>query len=469
MGLRQPFRMTMRPGTNDLWIGDVGWNTWEEIDRVANPKALPIENFGWPCYEGVAKQPGYNALNLDICNTLYGSGAAIPPYYKYNHTASVVSGDNCPTGGSSVTGGAFYPASGGNYPSKYNGALFFADYTRRCIWVMLKGSNGLPDPTKIESFASGTTGAYSPVDLVTGPGGRPLLRGPRRRDDPAHPLLPGQPPARRGPRCQPEQRRDAAYRELRRAAVDRRRRGFAELLVGPRWRRRLRRLDAAEPDPHVHDGGNDHRLGARHRCLQQPRCRDGDDQPGNTLPVPTIDTPSPSFTWSAGDTISFSGSASDAQDGTLPASALTWTFETQHCPTVDTCHIHPGETFAGVTSGSFVAQSHDYPSHLRLSLTATDSGGLSQTTFVDLYPNTSTLTLASDPAGATLALGSITAVAPFSTTVITGGIQSISAPDQTIDGQAYVFAGWSDGGASSHDITVSGDTTLTATFTPAPP
>ena len=138
-----------------------------------------------------------------------------------------------------------------------------------------------------------------------------------------------------------------------------------------------------------------------------------------------------------------------------------------HCPTVDTCHVHPGETFDGVASGSFVAQNHEYPSHLRLSLTATDSGGLSQTTFVDLYPQTSTLTLASEPPGATLALGSTTAVAPFSTTVITA-VPVDQRANQTIDGQAYVFAGWSDGGAASHDVVVSGDTTLTATFRSRP-
>jgi len=102
---------------------------------------------------------------------LYASGDAIPPYYSYSHYGVVVPGDSCPYGGSSVTGGAFYPTSGGNYPAKYQGSLFFADYTRRCIWVMLKGTNGLPDPKKIEKFAVGTSGAYSPVDLVSGPGG----------------------------------------------------------------------------------------------------------------------------------------------------------------------------------------------------------------------------------------------------------------------------------------------------------
>ena len=54
-GLRNPYRFTMRPGTNEVWIGDVGWNTWEEIDRVVNPTA-GTTNFGWPCYEGSGPQ-----------------------------------------------------------------------------------------------------------------------------------------------------------------------------------------------------------------------------------------------------------------------------------------------------------------------------------------------------------------------------------------------------------------------------
>jgi glucose/arabinose dehydrogenase len=170
-GMRNPFRMTVRPGTNELWIADVGWNKWEEIDRVTDPVTAPVENLGWPCYEGDAQQPDYASLNLDICNTLYGSGAAIGPYYEYQHGVSVVSGDRCPTSPSSITGVSFYPAAGGSYPSRYNGALFFADESRRCIWVMLAGSDGLPDPTKVEGFVTGTAGIGSPVDLVTGPNG----------------------------------------------------------------------------------------------------------------------------------------------------------------------------------------------------------------------------------------------------------------------------------------------------------
>ena len=96
--------------------------------------------------------------------------------------------------------------------------------------------------------------------------------------------------------------------------------------------------------------------------------------------------------------ITFSGHATDAQSGTLAASALTWSLVLQHCPS--TCHEHPLQTFAGTASGSFVAPDHEYPSHLDLRLTATDSGGLTNTTSVRLDPQTVDLTFGSTPAGA---------------------------------------------------------------------
>ncbi len=51
-GLRNPFRFAFRPGTPEIWIGDVGWNTTEEINRIPNASDTTVENFGWPCYEG---------------------------------------------------------------------------------------------------------------------------------------------------------------------------------------------------------------------------------------------------------------------------------------------------------------------------------------------------------------------------------------------------------------------------------
>ena len=79
---------TFRPGTNELWVGDVGWNTWEEINRIPNATDAVAENFGWPCYEGARRQSGYDGANLSICENLYaaGAGAIAAPYYTYNHS-----------------------------------------------------------------------------------------------------------------------------------------------------------------------------------------------------------------------------------------------------------------------------------------------------------------------------------------------------------------------------------------------
>ena len=114
-GLRNPFRINVRPGTNEVWAGDVGWNTWEEVNRLVDPLGAgldDVENFGWPCYEGQGRQSGYDGANLNICENLYKAGAVTGPHYTYNHSAKVVAGETCPTGSSSMAGIAFAPDDG---------------------------------------------------------------------------------------------------------------------------------------------------------------------------------------------------------------------------------------------------------------------------------------------------------------------------------------------------------------------
>ncbi|MGQ0602319.1 MAG: PQQ-dependent sugar dehydrogenase, partial [Anaerolineales bacterium] len=166
-GLRNPFRTAIRPGTNEVWIGDVGWLEWEELNRVVNPTDATVENFGWPCYEGPNRHAGYDSADLNICEGLYGEpGTITNPYLAYHHNNRVVPGEECGTGGSAIAGLAFY--TGGNYPAEYQGALFFADYSRRCIWAMLRDANGVPTPGLVRTFVAG---AAAPVDLEIGPNG----------------------------------------------------------------------------------------------------------------------------------------------------------------------------------------------------------------------------------------------------------------------------------------------------------
>ena len=64
-GLRNPYRMTIRPGTRDVWIGDVGaGDGGGDHSRRRTPADATVENFGWPCYEGPIRQAGFDAADL---------------------------------------------------------------------------------------------------------------------------------------------------------------------------------------------------------------------------------------------------------------------------------------------------------------------------------------------------------------------------------------------------------------------
>ena len=182
-------------------------------------------------------------------------------------------------------------------------------------------------------------------------------------------------------------------------------------------------------------------------------------------PRVTISAPPSGTTWAVGDLISFSGSATDNKGNGIPPSGLSWSVVLHHgiCPL---CHDHPLQTFSGVASGSFVAPEHEYPASLEVTLTATDSNGLTASKGVVLLPRTTTLTLKSQPSGMTLGLNSTAAPTPFSRTAIVGSRNTLSAPSpQQLRGK-WSWVSWSDGGAQTHDVTApSSAITYTATYT----
>jgi glucose/arabinose dehydrogenase/PKD repeat protein len=461
-GLRNPYRFAFRPGTNELWIGDVGDLTWEEFNRVLSPTAAP-PNFGWPCYEGAAKKGTFDSFNLTLCENLYAAGTAKAPYYAYSHGEHVVPGDPCPDAGalagSVISGTAFYPTSGGLFPAKYNGAFFFADYGRNCIWALPAGAGGLPDASKIEVFASGLSG---PVDLRVGPDG--ALYYVAFDDGTVHRITVGptavataNPTSGLAPLV--VQFNGSASTDPKGGALS-----YAWDLDGDGL---FDDSTAVAPTKTYTENGV---VVAR---LKVTDALGGFDiasvtiNVGNHAPVAKISTPSSSLTWSVGDTITYSGSATDAEDGAVPASKLAWAVVIQHCP--DACHNHTIQTGTG-SGGSFPAPDHPYPSSLEIRLVATDSDGApSSRVTVKLLPKTVGLSFASQPAGVQLTAGETTAAAPFTRTFINKSLVQVTAPSTaTIGGRPYAFAGWSDGKARIHTVTAQSTTPpLVATYAPA--
>lgn len=164
-GLRNPFRFTIRPGTSEIWIADVGWTGFEEINRIEDPLAGPPRNLGWPCYEGPRRQPDFDHLENGLCEALYESEPEelLFPYVSFGRPPAAEG--SCESGGAATSALAFY--DGTVFPDQYADALFFGDSARRCIWVMPIGADGLPDPDGVAEFLVGA----GPVDLQVGPDG----------------------------------------------------------------------------------------------------------------------------------------------------------------------------------------------------------------------------------------------------------------------------------------------------------
>ncbi len=121
-GLRNPYRIAIDPANGDLWIGDVGQQFWEEIDRwPGGDNSGP--NFGWSCYEG---NDYFNSLN---CTT----GAVFqPPLVVQAH--SVNGGNFCAVVGGEVYHGALYP--------RLQGRFVYTDYCTGGVRTLTPDGNG---------------------------------------------------------------------------------------------------------------------------------------------------------------------------------------------------------------------------------------------------------------------------------------------------------------------------------------
>jgi hypothetical protein len=182
----------------------------------------------------------------------------------------------------------------------------------------------------------------------------------------------------------------------------------------------------------------------------------------------SITSPANQSLYRAGTVISFSGTGSDPEDGTLPASAYVWTVIFHH----DT-HTHPGPAVTVAPDGKSGSFSIPTQGHLeanvwyRLQLTVRDAQGLSTTTYVDLRPQVVTLSFNTNPSGLTINVAGQPRTTPYSFQTVAGVLINLSTPSpQTLNGTSYTFSNWANGLGSGGTITVpNANTTYTANFT----
>ena len=274
-GLRNPFRITVRPGTNEIWAGDVGWREWEEINRLETPTGT-VRNFGWPCYEGAGRQSAYDDTGLNVCESLYNAGAAAhaQPHFTYAHHRPITAGETC-----SLTRRRRSPA----WPS-HPGQQLPAQVRRRPVLRRLQPQVHLGDAGRRRRRAEPGAGrdlrrrSREPGRAPVRPERRPLLRRPRWRHHPPRPLAHREPRSGRAGDGDAVERPGAADRGLRRACFERPGRRRPGLLLGSRRRRRLRRLDRGSDELHLPRGGQLHGAPA---CARRQRPDRHAEPPGH--------------------------------------------------------------------------------------------------------------------------------------------------------------------------------------------
>jgi glucose/arabinose dehydrogenase len=113
-GLRNPWRFSFDPVTNWLWVGDVGQNTYEEVDVVSKGG-----NYGWNIFEGFHCYTNAPSCQTQSCSDTTGLKM---PIWEYTHSVGI-----------SITGGYVYRGPG---VPELNGKYIYADYGSGRIWSL---------------------------------------------------------------------------------------------------------------------------------------------------------------------------------------------------------------------------------------------------------------------------------------------------------------------------------------------
>ena len=343
-GLRSPYRFTHKPGTSDVYLGDVGNTQFEEINRGRGV------NFGWPCYEGTTTNPAFQAAFPARCAAIPASGIT-QPIHTYARSA-----------GAAIVGGPFYTAT--NYPVKYRGSMFFADYVQGFIQRLSFDANN--NVSGVQSFA---TNVNSPVHIEQGPDGLlyylSIAAGEIRRVK-----FSGTAPSAAASSTLPSPTSPYTVAFSSNGSSD-----PAGSSLTYQWDFGDATTSTVANPTHTYVATGVKTFVVKLTVTNAQGLTATSSVNvvvGSRPPVATITAPANGITPKAGDTVTFTGTISDP-DESLPASAMKWSVLLHH-----NTHIHPGVTATGA-SGSFVVENHAVAGETffyEIVLTVTDSAGV---------------------------------------------------------------------------------------------
>jgi glucose/arabinose dehydrogenase len=422
LGLRNPFTMAVSRNTGRLFINDVGYNRFEEINQ-----GRWGANYGWPSAEGPS-------TNTNFTN----------PVYSYSHAGAVCA----------VTGGAFYEPDVVAFPAWNFGQYFFADYCAG--WIRRYD----PATRTVTGFATGIRG---PVDLKVGPDGALYYLARNAGYVGRISYSTAQPPAIQ---LQPASRTVGVGQSVTfkvgttgsaPLAFQWRRNGVA--ITGATYASYTRYNVQLADNGAIFDVIVTNRYGRAVSDAAQLTVLQ------NASPTASITQPQVGTTYAGGNVINYAGTGNDLEDGSLPASAFTWWVNLHHDG-----HTHPViPAVTGVRSGSFTIPVTGETSanvFYRIHLRVRDSVGLTRWVVRDLQPRKVTVTLAANPTGLQLKLDDQPVTTPYSFVGVVGIQRRLEAiSPQSAFGANWRFSSWSDGGSQSHAIrTPATTTTFTAQY-----
>jgi hypothetical protein len=441
-GLRNPFTFDIQPGTGKIFVNDVGQNTWEEI----NDATAGGRNFGWPLVEGAS-------TNAAFTNPVYAYGQG-----RYSPNGLYLENQGC-----AITGGVFFNPATSNYPSTLRGKYFFFDYCNTWLNVLdLSGSTAVRS-----SFATNITPNWSwNLSLSVGNDGNLyyFTRNPGALYKIIYtnnnvPVITSQPT-------------NATITQGQSASFSVSASGLQPLSY--QWQKNGVNIAGATSavfsiaNVQPSDAGQYRAIVTNAAGTATSNAATLTVSAFNRAPIASITSPANATLYRVGTVISFSGTASDPEDGTLPASAYTWTAIFHH-----DIHTHPGPAVTVAPDGKSGSFEIPAEGHLeanvwyRLQLTVRDSQGLSTTTYIDLKPQVVTLSFNSNPAGLTINVAGQPRTTPYSFQTVAGVVTSLSTPSpQSLNGTSYTFSNWENGLGGSGTITVPNtNTNYTANFT----